>query len=135
MQYNKGQPEEIVKPINLLTMDSEHRNLYILKQSINKLKKELEKAESKYYKEEAKLLKQIDSGKSFDWCWKWIFTRTNVAWKDVFISRFNKKEADRILANTKATEYPHIGISGIDPEPEQKKRIERFTLRRKMNMR
>jgi len=124
-------PEGIIHPIpkeQYPKLNSEHKQMLELFNRKKQLEEELKEVNESIDRKEKLILKQIDSGKTFNWCWKWIFTRTNISWKDVCIKFIGKKKVEEISARTEATKYPHVGIEGFHPRPFQKPR--RFNLRR-----
>jgi hypothetical protein len=125
----------VVKPIdpNDPKTDKDHREFLELKLKKRSIENELESVKKEIEEKENHLLKEMDKGKKFDWCWKTIIKRTNVKWKDMFIKYVGKKEADKISAETPETKYPHVYVSGFDPEPEQSK-PKRKVLRRKLSL-
>jgi hypothetical protein len=116
-------PEGIVKPIEshqIPKLDKEHQQMLQLFRQKKKLETQLKEVNEEIDKREAVLLKQINSGKKFDWCWQWMFERTNISWKDVAIKFIGKKKVNEIMARTESTKYPHIGIEGYHPRPFKK---------------
>ena len=124
-------PDGVIQPIpkeDYPKLNPEHRTLLELFNRKKQLEDELKEVNESIDRKEKLILKQMDSGKTFDWCWKWVFSRTNISWKDMCIKFVGKKKVDEISARTKAIEYPHIGIEGFHPRPIQK--IKRLNLRR-----
>ena len=103
-----------------MTMDPMHKKLLDLKIKRKELKDELEKVEKELSSFENRIVKLINSGVHFKWCWKVYSHRTVVAWKDICTKYMGKAEVNKILDETEQTEYIHIGVQGFDmPLPKR----------------
>jgi hypothetical protein len=130
-------PEGIIKPIpkeKYRELNPEHRELLILFNEKNELEENLKEVKELIAKRESDLLKRIDKGEDIPWCWKWIFLKTNIAWKAILEKTIGKKEVQKISASTPQTEYPHIGIEGFHARPKEEIKSTRKLNLRKLNL-
>jgi hypothetical protein len=91
-------------------MDKEHKQLLLLLNKEKDLNEQLKQVKEEIKQYEEIFLKEMEKGKTFSWCWKYIISRTNISWKDKFIEVTSKKKAEEIMAKTEATIYPHLGV-------------------------
>lgn len=116
-------PAGVVKPIErsaIHKLNPEHRKLLSLFKHKKELETQLKETNAEIDKLEADLLKRINSGESFDWCWQWSFERTNISWKSVCEEFIGAKKVKEIMARTEPTIYYHIGVEGYHPRPFEK---------------
>jgi hypothetical protein len=120
-KYNEEVKQAIEEPTkkDKLRMDEVHLTIYELNQekvSLSQSLKEVEKKLEKYYNRINEMLQSDDPP---NWAWSWIFKKSSIKWKDEFIKRLGKAEANKILSATKQKEFPKIGVRFIDPNPDQ----------------
>ena len=99
-------------------LNPEHQQFLELLNTKKELEDKLKEINQLIDEREKILLTKIDEGREFNWCWKWIFKKTNISWKNEMEKLVGKKAVDEIVAKTPANEYPHIGIDGFHPLPE-----------------
>lgn len=81
-----------------------------------KLKTQLKAVEKEIEKKEKELLKRLEKGEKISWCWKYVFERTYVPWKDFFIGLVGKEQAEKMAEKTLPRKYEKIHIKGIHEE-------------------
>ena len=99
-------------------MDDLHLTLYEFNQEKISLSKSLDEVNKKIDHYMKKLDQLLTSDSPPTWAWRWVFKKSNIKWKEEFINRLGKAEANKILSVAKQKEYPKIGIQFIDPNPE-----------------
>lgn len=119
-KYNDQLKEAIEQPTKkqMLQMDELHLTLFELNQekiALSESLKEINEKLDRYYKKINDLLNSDDPP---NWAWRWEFKKTNVKWKEEFIKRLGKAEANKILSTAKQKGYPKIGVRFIDPNPD-----------------
>ena len=115
-------PEGTVKHISKAEyqkLNPEHRQFLELFEQRKQLEQQLKEVNEVIDRREKEYLELIDQGKTFSWCWKWIFKRTNISWKEICEQYLGKKKVQEIAAKIPATKYPHIGIEGYHPKPNK----------------
>jgi len=119
-KFNEELKQVIEKPTKkqMRQMDALHLNLYELHQQKNTLNQSLNKVNEKIERYMKKLDALLNSDNPPVWAWRWTFKKSNIKWKEEFIKRLGKVEANKILSVAKQNEYPKIGIQFIDPNPE-----------------
>lgn len=110
--------EGVVNPVDINdpNINPKHKEFLLLKLKKKQLETEIEKCKKEIEKLEKHYLRDMAMGKSFNWCWESVITRTNISWKDLFIEYVGKKEADKVASTIPVNKYPHIHIRGYDPE-------------------
>ena len=119
-KYNDEVKQAIEAPSKkeMLQMDEIHLAIYDLNQekiSLSQSLSEVNEKLNRYYKQVNELLNSDDPP---IWAWRWEFKKTNVKWKEEFIKRLGKAEANKILSVAKQKGYPKVGIQFIDPNPD-----------------
>lgn len=119
-KFNKDLKQVIERPTKKqkLQMDDLHLTLYELHQEKNSLSASLDEVNKKIDRYTERLDQLLQSDNPPNWAWRWVFKKSNIKWKEEFINRLGKAEANKILSTAKQKEYPKIGIRFIDPKPE-----------------
>lgn len=109
---------EVPTKKEMLQMDDLHLTLYELHQEKNSLSASLDEVNKKIDRYTERLDQLLQSDNPPNWAWRWVFKKSNIKWKEEFINRLGKAEANKILSTAKQKEYPKIGIRFVDPKPE-----------------
>jgi hypothetical protein len=119
-QFNEKLKDSIEEPTKkqMLQMDEIHLAIYELTQEKNSLNQSLSEVNDKLERYYNRVKELLDSDTPPNWAWTWDYKKTNVQWKQEFIKRLGKAEANKILSVAKQKSYPKIGIRFIDPNPE-----------------
>jgi hypothetical protein len=119
-KYNDELKQSIEEPTkkDLLQMDELHLTIYELNQEKISLEQSLKEVNDKLEQKIEKVKQLLASDNPPNWAWNWIFKKTSIAWKQEFINRLGKAEANKISAEAKQKEYPKVGIRFVDPNPE-----------------
>jgi len=119
-KFNNEIKEAIDQPSkkDMLQMNDLHLAIYELDQEKISLSESLNKVDEQLKIHYDRVSELLDSKDPPNWAWTWEFKKSNIKWKEEFINRLGKAEANKILSVAKQKSYPKIGIQYIDPNPD-----------------